>query len=125
IEAAPEDLDLEEADIIVAGGRGVGNYQNDKEGQERCLLCYELRLKKTFELFCQKQFDYFTTTLTMSPHKDSKQVLSIGRNISKRHFLPIDFKKREGFKKTIQLVKKHNMYRQNYCGCAYSLKGAT
>jgi predicted adenine nucleotide alpha hydrolase (AANH) superfamily ATPase len=95
-------------------------YKDDKEGGRRCLLCIEFRLKKTFYIFKEKRFDYFTTTLTISPHKNSKAILKIGKDIGADYFLPIDFKKKDGFKKAIQEAKRLNLYRQNYCGCIYS-----
>jgi ribonuclease HII len=99
-----------------------GKYSNEKEGGRRCLLCYELRLKKTFEFFKKKEFGLFTTTLTISPHKDSRAIINIGKEVGGNHFFSIDFKKEDGFKKTIELAKKYNFYRQNYCGCIYSIK---
>jgi len=99
-----------------------GKYSQEKEGQKRCLLCYELRLRETFNLSKVKGFNYFTTTLTMSPHKVSKDIFEVARLIDKERFLEIDFKKKEGFKKSIEVSKKLNLYRQNYCGCAYSKK---
>jgi predicted adenine nucleotide alpha hydrolase (AANH) superfamily ATPase len=96
------------------------DYKEEKEGGKRCSLCYELRLRRTFEVLKEKKFDCFTTTLTISPHKKSKVIISLGKSISSSHFFPIDFKKEEGFKKTIHLAKEFNLYRQNYCGCVYS-----
>lgn len=97
-----------------------GNYGDQPEGAKRCLLCYELRLRKTADVCRQKNYDYFTTTLTVSPHKDSSAINRIGRNIGAERFFVCDFKKREGFKKTIAFAKASNIYRQRYCGCAYS-----
>ncbi|UCG35015.1 MAG: epoxyqueuosine reductase QueH [Candidatus Omnitrophota bacterium] len=92
------------------------------EGARRCLVCYRLRLKRTFDTCVDKEFDYFTTTLTISPHKNSEQILEIGKRLGKDKFLSLDFKKEDGFKNTMELAKKHNFYRQNYCGCVYSTK---
>jgi len=97
---------------------------DEPEGARRCLVCYRLRLKRTFEVCCDKKFDYFTTTLTISPHKNSEQILEIGKSLGKDKFLSFDFKKDEGFKNTIEFAKKHNLYRQNYCGCVYSMRKA-
>jgi len=97
-------------------------YSSEPEGGKRCILCYGLRLKKTFETAKKLNFEYFTTTLTISPHKNSRQIFSIVEQISKEKFLKIDFKKQDGFKKTIELAKLHNLYRQNYCGCIYSFE---
>lgn len=97
------------------------NYSKEPEGGKRCSLCYEIRLSKTFEILEKYKFDYFTTTLTISPHKDSEKIFSIGEKIGKEKFLKINFKKQDGFKKTIELSKNLNFYRQNYCGCVYSM----
>lgn len=97
-------------------------YSQEQEGGRRCFLCYELRLKQTFDLCCQRNFDYFTTTLTISPHKKSSVIMEIGKNIGKDKFLPLDFKKNNGFKRTMEAAKRFNLYRQNYCGCIYSRK---
>ena len=97
-----------------------GGYKKEPEGGKRCLLCYELRLKKTFEIARLKGFDCFTTTLTISPHKRSKGIFNIGKEIGGGFFLDFDFKKQEGFKRTIERAKEHGLYRQNYCGCIYS-----
>jgi hypothetical protein len=99
-----------------------GEYKHEKEGGKRCRLCYELRLKETFNLCQQERFDYFTTTLTISPQKMSQTIFEIGTKLGKDKFLSLDFKKQDGFKKTISLAKEHNLYRQNYCGCLYSKK---
>lgn len=97
-------------------------FKDELEGGKRCLLCYELRLRRTYKLLKEKQFDYFTTTLTVSPHKKSKLIFEVGEKIDKDKFLPIDFKKKDGFKKSINFAKEHNLYRQHYCGCLYSLE---
>jgi predicted adenine nucleotide alpha hydrolase (AANH) superfamily ATPase len=97
-------------------------YEAEGEGGKRCQLCYELRLAKTLKVYNENNFDYFTTTLTISPHKPSPLILSIGERLGGDKFLQIDFKKREGFKNTIDLAKKYNLYRQNYCGCIASKK---
>lgn len=94
-------------------------YSHEKEGGGRCSLCYEFRLRKTFEVSCIQGANYFTTTLTISPHKESLAIFEIGKRISKDKFLPIDFKKCDGFKKSIEAAEKANLYRQNYCGCLY------
>ena len=95
-------------------------YGHQTEGDRRCSLCYELRLRKAFEVCCDSGADYFTTTLTISPHKESLKVFEIGGKISKDRFLSVDFKKGAGFVKTIEAAKSLGLYRQNYCGCLYS-----
>lgn len=101
----------------------VKGLENEKEGGLRCFSCYELRLRKTAEL--AKGFDYFTTTLTVSPYKNSNKINEIGLKLEKIYgvkYLVSDFKKKEGYKKSIELSKKYNLYRQNFCGCVYSKK---
>ncbi len=95
-------------------------YKEEPEGGKRCLLCYQLRLERTFEICNRYGYDFFSTTLTISPYKDTKKIFDIGKSIGKEKFLQIDFKKSDGFKQTIQFAKLHNLYRQNYCGCLYS-----
>jgi predicted adenine nucleotide alpha hydrolase (AANH) superfamily ATPase len=94
----------------------------EPEGGKRCNLCYELRLKETFRKTLELGFDFFTTTLSVSPHKKSEIINEIGILIAPKHFMPADFKKNDGFKKTMELAKTHNIYRQNYCGCIYSVR---
>lgn len=96
-----------------------------KEGGARCFACYRLRLEKTAALAKEKGFDYFTTTLSISPLKNAKKLREIGLELEERYGvknLPSDFKKKEGYKRSIELSKKHNLYRQNYCGCEFSLR---
>lgn len=102
----------------------VVGYESCREGEERCYKCYELRIKKTGEVAKEKGFNFFTTTLSVSPHKNSKWINEIGRNVEKElnmKYLPADFKKKDGYKRSIELCKKYCLYRQNYCGCVYSL----
>ena len=94
-----------------------------KEGGERCFRCYALRLKKTAELAKQKGFDYFTTTLTISPLKNAAKLNEIGERLSQEYgvsWLPSDFKKRGGYQRSIELSKEYDLYRQDYCGCVFS-----
>lgn len=93
------------------------------EGGFRCRECYKLRLLKTGEKAKELNFDYFGTTLTVSPYKNSQVLNKIGEEISEYlniKYLYSDFKKKEGYKKSIELSKYYNLYRQNYCGCIYS-----
>lgn len=99
-----------------------------REGTERCFDCYRLRLEKTAALAKKKNFDYFTTTLSISPLKNSAKLREIGLELEEKYKvknLPSDFKKKEGYKRSIELSKKHNLYRQNYCGCVYSKRDST
>lgn len=97
--------------------------ENQKEGELRCFKCYELRLKHTFEKALELNFDYYTTTLTVSPRKNAVWVNHIGSNMQsdKLKFLSADFKKKDGYKRSIELSKVYNLYRQHYCGCKNSL----
>ena len=122
----------------------VGTRENPElatqpEKGERCRRCYEFRLKRAFEYATQHQFDYFCTTLSISPFKDAQKLNTIGEqlehearttyagnttesNQSKKipHWLPSDFKKKGGFKRSLEISAEYGMYRQDYCGCIYS-----
>lgn len=93
------------------------------EGGERCFLCYEMRLRKTAELARAGAYDYFATTLTISPLKNAKKLNEIGEQLAKEYgisWLVSDFKKKNGYKKSIELSAQYDLYRQDYCGCIYS-----
>ena len=97
------------------------------EGGGRCFDCYRLRLEKSVEFASEHKFDYVTTTLTVSPHKNAEVLNQIGGEIAEKHnvkYLFSDFKKNEGYKRSCQLSSEYNLYRQNYCGCIYSKKNA-
>ena len=97
--------------------------ENEFEGGSRCKKCFRLRLNKTAEYAKEKGFDYFATTLTVSPLKNAKILNEIGFELEKEigvNYLGTDFKKRNGYIRSIELSKEHNLYRQNYCGCVYS-----
>lgn len=97
--------------------------ENLPERSERCQKCIEYRLKKTAETAVVLGSDYFTTTLTISPHKDSDFINKCGGKIAEESgikYLFSDFKKHDGYKHSIQLSAQYNLYRQNYCGCIYS-----
>lgn len=97
--------------------------ENEPEGGARCAKCFNLRLNKTAEVAKQNGFDYFTTTLTISPLKNAQLINNIGQEIAKKHslqYLVSDFKKKNGYKRSIVLSKEYNLYRQNYCGCIFS-----
>ncbi len=101
----------------------VKGYENEPENGLRCPLCFELRLDKTASKAKENNFDYFGTTLTVSPHKNSKIINEIGLKLEEKHgvkFLLSDFKKEDGYKRSIELSKKYDLYRQDYCGCLYS-----
>ena len=97
--------------------------EEEKEGGARCHLCYRLRLEKTAKLAKENNFDYFTTTLSISPYKNAKVLNDIGIELEKKYdtkYLYADFKKKDGYKRSIELSHLYNLYRQNYCGCLYS-----
>ena len=97
--------------------------ENEKEGGKRCRKCFELRLAKTADICKKGGYDYFTTTLTLSPYKDSQLLNEIGKTMQDRfnkQYLFSDFKKNEGYKKSIEYSKKYKLYRQDYCGCVFS-----
>jgi predicted adenine nucleotide alpha hydrolase (AANH) superfamily ATPase len=101
----------------------IDGYQTEKEGGERCVLCYEDRLEETVRMAKDGKFDLFTTTLTVSPHKNADKINEIGRNLGREYgvpFLEKNFKKQDGFKKASQLSKQLKLFRQNYCGCEFS-----
>lgn len=94
-----------------------------REGGERCFACYELRLRKTAELAAKESFDYFATTLTISPLKNAAKLNEIGEKLAIEYRVPwliSDFKKKNGYKRSIELSAEYNLYRQDYCGCIYS-----
>ena len=96
------------------------------EGGERCFRCYELRLRETARRAVAGGFDYFATTLTISPLKNAQKLNEIGKRLSEEYsisWLPSDFKKKNGYKRSIELSAEYGLYRQNYCGCVYSKKG--
>lgn len=103
----------------------VAGYEKEKEGGERCFKCYELRLEKTAQYAKQHGFDYFCTTLSISPLKNAQKLNELGKKISARYgidYLYSDFKKKNGYKRSIELSKIYNLYRQDYCGCVFSKK---
>lgn len=93
------------------------------EGGERCFLCYELRLRESAELAKKYQMDYFTTTLSISPLKNARKLNEIGDSLAREYgirYLNSDFKKRNGYKRSVELSEQYGMYRQYYCGCVFS-----
>lgn len=97
--------------------------EQEKEGGARCVKCYHLRLDKTATIAKELDYDYFATTLTVSPLKNSEKLNTIGLFLENKYnikYLVSDFKKKEGYKHSIELAKEYNLYRQDYCGCIYS-----
>lgn len=96
-----------------------------KEGGERCFKCYELRLEEAARIAKEGDFDYFTTTLSISPLKNADKLNEIGIKVGRKYdiaYLQSDFKKKNGYKRSIELSKEYGLYRQDYCGCEYSLR---
>ena len=109
-----------EPDLFLQMSKGLENLP---EGDKRCYLCYELRLKEAAKTAAEKGFDFFTTTLSISPHKNADWINEIGKNLEAEYgvsYLYADFKKKNGYKRSIELSKQYNLYRQDYCGCIYS-----
>ena len=98
-------------------------YENHAERSERCGRCFELRLLKTAQKAWELNINQYTTSISISPHKDFNKIKTIGEDFSKKfevEFLPFDFKKQDGFLKTNKIAKELGLYRQNYCGCEMS-----
>lgn len=97
--------------------------ENVREGGERCFKCYRLRMEEAAKLAKEYDADYFTTTLSISPLKNAEKINEIGEELAEIYsvkHLPSDFKKKNGYKRSIELSREHNLYRQDYCGCIYS-----
>lgn len=102
----------------------VKGLEREKEGGARCLKCFEYRLSAAAKAAKSRGIEKFTTTLTISPHKNSKNIFIEGNKSAKEQgltFLEIDFKKQDGFLKTMRIAKQENFYRQKYCGCEFSM----
>lgn len=119
IEVLPVDYRKEEFYTMAKG------LEEEPENGARCLACYRLRLEEAAKVAREKGYDYFTTSLSISPHKDSQVLNQIGRTLEEKYgvkYLYSDFKKNDGFKKSVDLSKKYDMYRQDYCGCEFSMR---
>lgn len=103
----------------------VKGYENEPEAGERCFRCYRLRLQETARLAGECGYDYFTTTLTVSPYKNAMKLNEIGSDLASRMQVPYllsDFKKKNGYLRSIELSRQYGLYRQDYCGCVYSMR---
>lgn len=101
----------------------VKGMEECPEGGERCFRCYELRLRETAKKAMEGEYDFFATTLTISPMKNAEKLNEIGESLAKEYnvlWLPSDFKKKNGYKRSIELSAEYGLYRQDYCGCAFS-----
>lgn len=125
-----EEMDFNNPVTLIAGEYNPDDFYSISKGLEkfpergqRCHKCYRLRLEYTAKIAKEQGVDFFATTLTLSPLKDAKILNSIGEDLSEKYKVPYlasDFKKKEGYKRSIELSAKHNLYRQDFCGCAYS-----
>lgn len=126
---------IDELDVLHEVKFRLGNYDKERfyamakglekepEGGKRCFGCYELRLREAAIAAKELGFDYFTTSLSISPHKNAAKLNEIGIAVGAEYgvsYLPSDFKKKNGYKRSIELSKEHDLYRQDYCGCVYS-----
>jgi len=103
----------------------IKGLEDEPEGGFRCISCYLLRMEHAANYAKNNNFDYFTTSLTISPHKNSQKINEIGKVLEEKYqikYLYSDFKKKEGYKRSCELSKQYNLYRQDYCGCIYSQK---
>lgn len=113
------DYDYESYNLAVKG------LENEREGGARCAVCFKLRLNKTAVLAKENGFDIFGTTLTVSPHKNAELINNIGLGIQNEigiNYLVSNFKKQNGYKRSVELAKENGLYRQNYCGCKFALE---
>ena len=115
----------------------AGNYDRERffqiaeglehlpEGGERCFLCYEFRLEEAARIASEAGFDYFTTTLSISPLKNADKLNELGNKVGRKYnikYLQSDFKKKNGYKRSVELSEEYGLYRQDYCGCEYSYR---
>ena len=103
----------------------VKGLEDEPEGGGRCAVCYRLRLEHTAKLAAEQGFDYFTTTLTVSPYKHADVLNAIGGELAETYGVPYlfsDFKKKDGYKRSCALAAEYGLYRQDYCGCRFSLR---
>ena len=107
--------------------RAVSGLEALPEGGERCRVCYTLRLRKTAEAAAAGGYDWYTTTLSISPYKNAEWLNEIGIGLGKEYGIPYlisDFKKKNGYQRSIELSRLYHLYRQNYCGCVFSKRDA-
>ena len=103
----------------------IKGLEEEPEGGARCFLCYEIRLREAAQLAREGGYEYFTTTLSISPHKKSEKLNEIGNKLAMEYgvsYLPSDFKKKNGYKRSIELSREYDLYRQDYCGCVFSMR---
>lgn len=103
----------------------IKGFESEREGGARCIKCFELRLEETAKIAKEIGADYFCTTLSISPLKSADNLNAVGEEMAGKYgvqWLPSDFKKREGYKRSIELSQEYSLFRQNYCGCIFSQK---
>ena len=103
--------------------QAVKGLEKEKEGGRRCEVCFRLRLEETAKRAAASGFDFFTTTLSISPLKDAQKLGMIGKELEQDYqirYLPSDFKKKNGYKRSVELSGEYGLYRQDYCGCIFS-----
>jgi predicted adenine nucleotide alpha hydrolase (AANH) superfamily ATPase len=103
----------------------VKGLESEREGGARCAVCFKLRLEETVKKAKENGFDLFGTTLTVSPHKNAEIINAIGLSLSEKYgieYLESNFKKQNGYRRSVELSKENGIYRQNYCGCEFALK---
>ena len=101
----------------------VKGHEADPEGYERCMICYELRMREAARLAAEGGYDFFTTTLSISPLKNAEKINEIGERLAKEYnvaHLPSDFKKKNGYRRSVELSAQYQLYRQDFCGCVFS-----
>jgi epoxyqueuosine reductase len=102
--------------------RAVAGLENEPEGGKRCPVCFKMRMQNTYQFMLESGCDMFATTLTMGSNKSGKLMEQLGAEIDKERYLARDFKKKDGFKRANELARRWGLYRQNYCGCVFSLR---
>ncbi len=103
----------------------VKGLENEREGGARCAVCFKVRLEKTALVAKNNNYDIFGTTLSVSPHKNAELLNQIGKSLEEKYgikYLEANFKKQDGYKRSVELSKENNIYRQSYCGCEFALK---
>ena len=119
----PNITEREEYEKRAAEQKRLIREMNEEADGERCFKCYEIRLREAARIAREQGFDYFTTTLTISPLKNADKLNEIGNRLAEEYgvaFLPSDFKKKNGYKRSVELSEKYGLYRQDYCGCVFS-----
>jgi epoxyqueuosine reductase len=100
----------------------ASGFEQEPERGTRCERCFRFSLTRTYETALAQRYEAFTTSLTISPHKSAALIFNVGKGLSETMFLPLDFKKQNGFKRSLELSEKLGLYRQSYCGCEFSLR---